>query len=87
MIYSFFAADEPRRSGLGNFIIMDHIVRAREAGLPYVYLGYWVKGSERMAYKTRFRPIEVLGASGWRLLEELQAVSPVEQAALQQELA
>ncbi len=70
MIYSFFAADEERRPGLGNFIIMDHIARAREAGLAYVYLGYWVKGSTRMAYKTRYRPIEVLGPAGWRLLPD-----------------
>ncbi len=65
MIYSFFAADHPERQGLGNLIIMDHIVRARSAGLPYVYLGYWVKGSDRMAYKTRYRPMEVLGPNGW----------------------
>jgi arginine-tRNA-protein transferase len=81
MIYSFFAPDEPgsrtdARQGLGNFIIMDHITRARDAGLPYVYLGYWVKGSARMAYKTRYRPIEVLGPAGWRLLrdEEMAAL-------------
>ena len=70
MIYSFFAADEEQRPGLGNVIIMDHIARAREAGLPYVYLGYWVNGSTRMNYKTRYRPIEVLGPAGWRLLQE-----------------
>ena len=70
MIYSFFAADDPDRPGLGNFVIMDHILRARDAGLPYVYLGYWVKGSPRMAYKTRYRPIEVLGPAGWKLLED-----------------
>ena len=70
MIYSFFAADEESRPGLGNFIILDHIARARAAGLPYVYLGYWVKGSRRMAYKTRYRPIEVLGPAGWRLMRE-----------------
>ena len=70
MIYSFFAADEENRPGLGNFIILDHIARARAAGLPYVYLGYWVKGSRRMAYKTRYRPIEVLGPAGWRLMRE-----------------
>jgi leucyl-tRNA---protein transferase len=73
MIYSFFIADEEARPGLGNFIIMDHILRARAAGLPYVYLGYWVKGSARMAYKTRFRPIEVLGPNGWRTLEDEDA--------------
>jgi arginyl-tRNA--protein-N-Asp/Glu arginylyltransferase len=70
MIYSFFDADEDTRPGLGNFIIMEHIMRSRAAGLPYVYLGYWVKGSERMAYKTRYRPIEVLGPTGWSLLED-----------------
>jgi leucyl-tRNA---protein transferase len=70
MIYSFFLADDADRPGLGNFIIMDHILRARAAGLPYVYLGYWVKGSQRMAYKTRFRPIEVLGPNGWALLTD-----------------
>jgi arginyl-tRNA--protein-N-Asp/Glu arginylyltransferase len=72
MIYSFFAADDATRPSLGNFIIMDHITRAREAGLPYVYLGYWVKGSQRMAYKTRYRPIEVLGPGGWRLLDDAE---------------
>ena len=65
MIYSFFAADHPLRGGLGNYIIIDHILRARRANLPYVYLGYWVKGSDRMAYKTRYRPLEVLGPNGW----------------------
>ena len=70
MIYSFFDADTDAPPGLGNFIIMDHIARARDAGLPYVYLGYWVKGSQRMAYKTRYRPIEVLGPNGWRRLED-----------------
>ena len=89
MIYSFFAADDETRPGLGNFIIMDHILRAREAGLPYVYLGYWVKGSPRMAYKTRYRPMEVLGPQGWRLLgdDDLRTpVSPEEQIAIQHEL-
>ncbi len=70
MIYSFFATDVADRAGLGNFIILDHIARAREAGLPYVYLGYWVKGSPRMAYKTRYRPLEVLGPRGWSLMPE-----------------
>ncbi len=76
MVYSFFAADEDSRSGFGNFIIMDHLIRAREAGLPYVYLGYWVKGSPRMEYKTRYRPLEVLGPAGWRRLEDADLVAP-----------
>ena len=70
MIYSFFDAADASRPGLGNLIILDHVLRARAAGLPYGYLGYWVKGSARMAYKTRYRPIEVLGPRGWALLEE-----------------
>ena len=73
MIYSFFAADDAARPGLGSYIITDHILRARAAGLPYVYLGYWVKGSARMAYKTRYRPIEVLGPAGWSRLAEMPA--------------
>jgi leucyl-tRNA---protein transferase len=65
LIYSFFLADDPGRPGLGNYIIMDHILRSARAGLPYVYLGYWINGSRRMEYKTRFRPLERLSASGW----------------------
>jgi arginyl-tRNA--protein-N-Asp/Glu arginylyltransferase len=73
MIYSFFDADAAARPGFGNMIIMDHITRARAMGLPYVYLGYWVKGSARMAYKTRYRPIEVLGPKGWTPLTDEDA--------------
>ncbi len=62
MVYSFF---DPDRRGLGTFIIMDHIERARQAGVAYVYLGYWVSGSPRMQYKTRFQPLERLGPEGW----------------------
>ena len=88
MIYSFFDSEVENRPGLGNFVIMDHILRARAAGLPYVYLGYWVKGSARMEYKTRYRPLEVLGPQGWTLLaEEPVAVSAKTQAALEGELA
>lgn len=70
MVYSFFLPDDDRRPGLGTFIILDHIRRARAAGLAYVYLGYWVQGSPRMRYKTKFRPIEVLGSAGWALLDD-----------------
>ncbi len=68
MIYSFFEPDAPGaggRSGLGTYIILDHIMRAGRAELPYVYLGYWVQDSPRMAYKARFRPLERLGPNGW----------------------
>ncbi|GGD56023.1 hypothetical protein GCM10010990_01520 [Croceicoccus mobilis] len=65
MIYSFYDPDHSGRSGLGNYIILDHIDRAAKAGLPYVYLGYWIEGSSRMQYKVRYRPLERLGREGW----------------------
>lgn len=68
MVYSFYRPDNARR-GLGNFIILDHIVRSGRAGLPYVYLGYWIEDCERMQYKTRFAPVEMLGPQGWRRVE------------------
>jgi leucyl-tRNA---protein transferase len=77
MIYSFFEPDEPARSGLGTYIILDHIVRAAKAGLPYVYLGYWVENSRRMAYKARFRPLERLGPNGWYRFEPDQRELPL----------
>lgn len=65
MIYSFYDPDHEARTGIGNFIILDHINRACEAGLSYVYLGYWVDGAARMQYKIRYRPLEKLGPNGW----------------------
>ncbi|WP_404479277.1 arginyltransferase [Novosphingobium sp. BL-52-GroH] len=65
MIYSFYDPHHEGRQGLGNYIILDHIRRAHEMGLAYVYLGYWVEGSPRMQYKVRYRPMEKLGRSGW----------------------
>ena len=65
MIYSFFDPEDSKRPGLGTYIILDHIVRAARAGLPYVYLGYWVAGSRKMDYKARFLPQERLLAPGW----------------------
>jgi arginine-tRNA-protein transferase len=76
MIYSFYDVDADARKGLGSTIILDHIVRAARAGLPYVYLGYWVDGSDRMAYKAQFQPLEVLGRDGWRRREEGRPVLP-----------
>jgi arginyl-tRNA--protein-N-Asp/Glu arginylyltransferase len=77
MIYSFFEPDDNSRPGLGTYIILDHIVRAGHAGLPYVYLGYWVEESKRMAYKAKFRPLERLGPEGWRRFEPDQKELPL----------
>jgi arginine-tRNA-protein transferase len=67
MVYSFFHPGEDARS-LGTHMILDHVAAAKARGLPYVYLGYWVRGSQKMDYKIRFAPLEALGVDGWELL-------------------
>jgi arginyl-tRNA--protein-N-Asp/Glu arginylyltransferase len=64
MVYSFYDPDDAVRS-LGTYMILDHIDYARRLGLPYLYLGYWIEGSRKMAYKSRFTPQERLGPNGW----------------------
>ncbi|MCO6186468.1 arginyltransferase [Rhizobium sp. L1K21] len=68
MVYSFFEPDMEKRS-FGAYMILDHIRRAQEQGLPHVYLGYWVKGSRKMEYKTRYLPQEHLLNEGWTRYE------------------
>jgi arginine-tRNA-protein transferase len=68
MVYSYYDIAQTDRS-LGTFMILEHIERARRMGLPHVYLGYWVDGSRKMAYKARFLPQERLGMNGWELAE------------------
>jgi arginine-tRNA-protein transferase len=68
-VYSFFTPDSDERS-LGTQAILWLISRARELGLPHVYLGYWVQESRKMAYKAKFRPSEILRAGQWRALDE-----------------
>jgi len=68
MVYSFFHPGEDARS-LGTYMILDHVAAARARGLPYVYLGYWINGSDKMDYKSRFQPLEALGPNGWTRLE------------------
>ena len=64
MVYSFFSpsieADSP-----GTFLILDHIEIAREMGLPFVYLGYWVPGSAKMGYKANFAGVEIYQDGEW----------------------
>jgi arginine-tRNA-protein transferase len=68
MVYSFYDHEHAERS-LGTFMILEHIERARRLGLPYLYLGYWVEGSRKMAYKARYLPQERLGMDGWARVE------------------
>jgi arginine-tRNA-protein transferase len=66
-VYSFYDVNQPRRS-LGSYLIVWLIREAARRGLPYAYLGYWVAGSRKMAYKSRFRPLEFYGRDGWEPL-------------------
>ena len=65
MVYSFYDPDRLQAS-VGTYIILDHIAIARDAGLPYVYLGYWVPGSRKMGYKAKFGALEVYHGGQWR---------------------
>jgi arginyl-tRNA--protein-N-Asp/Glu arginylyltransferase len=65
MVYSFYEPALVRRS-LGTYVILDHIRIAQEAGLPYVYLGYWVPGSPKMSYKARFSALEIYKNGVWQ---------------------
>jgi len=63
----FFHEPEERRRSLGTFNVLSIIENARHSGLPYVYLGYYVKCCRSLEYKGRFRPSEVLSADDqWR---------------------
>jgi arginine-tRNA-protein transferase len=64
MVYSFYKPDLAKDS-IGTYIILDHIEIARDSGLPYVYLGYWVPGSKKMGYKARFSGFEVYTDGEW----------------------
>lgn len=75
MVYSFYAPDLQRRS-LGTYMILDHIAIAQEAGLPYVYLGYWVPGSQKMGYKSKFSGLEVYLQGRWQKLDDPASFSP-----------
>tara|TARA_R110002051_G_scaffold1626_2_gene9039 strand:+ start:4599 stop:5336 length:738 start_codon:yes stop_codon:yes gene_type:complete len=78
MVYSFFDPDLDRRS-LGVFAILDHLRQAATVDLPYLYLGYWVRGAARMEYKARFRPMDALTRRGWERLPDIPATVLVDQ--------
>jgi len=64
LVYSFFRP-EPAFTGLGTFMILDRIAAAREAGLPHVYLGFYIRDCRKMQYKNRFQPMDALTPEGW----------------------
>ena len=66
-VYTFYDPAPPGAS-YGTYNVLWQIQRCRELGLRHLYLGYWIEQSRKMAYKATFRPIEGLGAGGWRRL-------------------
>lgn len=63
-VYTFFEPQQQAR-GLGTLAILRQIELARARGLPHLYLGYWIDAHQKMDYKARFRPLELLRANGW----------------------
>ena len=68
-VYTFFDPDE-RGTSYGTFNIMWQLEQCKALGLPYLYLGYWIAESRKMAYKANFRPIEGLLDGRWQALPE-----------------
>jgi arginine-tRNA-protein transferase len=67
-VYTFFEPAAPRWS-LGTLAILFQIEEARRRGLTWVYLGFWIRESNKMNYKAQFRPLECLTETGWRSLD------------------
>mgnify|MGYP001383613327 FL=1 len=74
MVYSFYEP-EFKELSLGKYMILDHINLAKEMNLPYLYLGYWVEGSEKMQYKSQYEPLEVFVDGKWQLLKRKNLVT------------
>jgi arginyl-tRNA--protein-N-Asp/Glu arginylyltransferase len=68
-VYTFFDPDLEKR-GLGTYGVLTEIRLAREMGLPYLYLGYWIGACAKMAYKRGYRPLQALRGTHWKLLED-----------------
>jgi arginine-tRNA-protein transferase len=63
-IYTFFDPEQARRSP-GIFSVLQQINLCAELGMPHLYLGYWIKDSQKMSYKTDYRPVELLANGRW----------------------
>ncbi len=71
MVYSYYDPSVPADS-LGTYMILEHIAFTKRMGLPYLYLGYWIDGSDKMAYKSRFVPQERLGPEQWERFDSAE---------------
>jgi arginine-tRNA-protein transferase len=67
-VYSYYDPEEGKR-GFGTMLVLALVDEARRRGLAYVYLGYWISASAKMAYKVRFRPLEALTGGAWQRMD------------------
>lgn len=63
-VYTFFDPELPQRS-LGRLAILTEIDAARERGLRWLYLGYWIRQCRKMAYKDEYQPLEYYLEGHW----------------------
>jgi arginyl-tRNA--protein-N-Asp/Glu arginylyltransferase len=66
-VYTFYEPDVPGAS-FGTYNILWQIGQAKQLGMPYIYLGYWIEESPKMSYKTNFKPLEALRQGNWEAL-------------------
>jgi arginyl-tRNA--protein-N-Asp/Glu arginylyltransferase len=64
-VYTFYEPDR-RGTSFGTYNVLWQIATCRALGLPYLYLGYWIRESPKMAYKSRFTPLEGFIDGAWR---------------------
>ena len=69
-VYSFFDTEQAERS-LGTYMVLDLLAIAKELSLDWLYLGYFVQGSRKMAYKERFKPAEIFDAGIWKPADDV----------------
>lgn len=72
-IYSYFDTDQERRS-LGRYMVLGLISQGLMRDIPYTYLGYWIKESHKMNYKSDYRPLEIFNGDNWQKLIDLDNI-------------
>ncbi len=73
-VYTFFDPELSERAP-GTFAVLAQIELARRLAVPYLYLGYWIEASQKMAYKDRFRPLEAWDGRAWRAYERGEPIT------------